>query len=116
MNQKVAFWLIPAAADRKVFQAIIARLAADYAAFAFTPHVTIYWGEYASDESPTEILEPAIQGISAFSLQCDRILYTDQFTKTLFVQFQPHPTLSQIAETIRSHSKHPLQNCTNFGR
>jgi hypothetical protein len=107
MNQKVAFWLIPAAADRDFFQETIDRLAQDYAAFSFTPHVTIYWGEYADDESLSEILEQAVRGISSFSLQCDRILFTDQFTKTLFVQFHPSTTLSQITQTIRSHSKHP---------
>ena len=107
MNQKVAFWLIPAAADRKFFQATIDRLAQSYAAFSFTPHVTIYWGEFASNEFLSEILEQAVRGISAFSLQCDRILSTDQFTKTLFVQFHPSTTLSQITETIRSQSKHP---------
>jgi 2'-5' RNA ligase superfamily len=107
MNQKVAFWLIPAAADRKFFQATIDRLAQDYAAFSFTPHVTIYWGEFADDESLSEILEPAVRGISSFSLQCDRLLYTDQFSKTLFVQFHPSTTLNQITETIRHQSKHP---------
>jgi len=107
MNQKVAFWLIPAAADRQFFQETIARLAQDYAAFSFTPHVTIYWGEFADDESLAEILESAVRGISSFSLQCDRILYTDQFTKTLFVQFHPSTTLSQITETIRNQSKYP---------
>lgn len=104
MSQKVAFWLIPAAADREFFQEIIDRLARDYDAFSFLPHVTIYWGEFSSDESPTEILEQAIQGIRSFSLQCDRILYTDQFTKSLFVQFHPSAVLSQIAAAIRSRA------------
>jgi len=107
MNQKVAFWLIPAAADRQFFQEVIDRLAENYAAFSFTPHVTIYWGEFADDESLTEILEQAVRGISTFSLQCDRILYTDQFTKTLFVQFHPSTILNQITETIRDRAKHP---------
>lgn len=107
MNQKVGFWLIPAAADRQFFQEVIDRLAENYAAFSFTPHVTIYWGEFADDESLNEILDRAVRGIKAFSLQCDRILYTDQFTKTLFVQFHPSTTLSQITETIRNQSKHP---------
>lgn len=113
MGQKVAFWLIPAAADRKFFQETIDRLAESYAAFSFTPHVTIYWGDFADNASLTEILEQAIREIKAFSLQCDRILYTDQFTKTLFVQFHPSKILSQITESIRSHSQPPADFSLN---
>ena len=113
MGQKVAFWLIPATADRIFFQDVIDRLAENYAAFAFTPHVTIYWGEFADDESLTEILEQAVREISAFSLQCDCVLYTDQFTKTLFVQFHPSKILSQITESIRNQSKYPSDYTLN---
>jgi hypothetical protein len=113
MGQKVAFWLIPATADRIFFQEVIDRLAENYAAFSFTPHVTIYWGEFADDASLTEILEQAVRGINAFSLQCDRVLYTDQFTKTLFVQFHPSIILSQITESIRNHSQSPADFTLN---
>ncbi|NHC37987.1 2'-5' RNA ligase family protein [Scytonema millei] len=113
MGQKVAFWLIPAAADRIFFQEVIDRLAENYAAFSFNPHVTIYWGEFGEDESLTEILEQAVRGINAFSLQCDRVLYTDQFTKTLFVQFHPRKILSQITESIRNHSQSPTDFTLN---
>jgi hypothetical protein len=40
-------------------------------------------------------------------LQVDRILYTDAFTKILFVQFHPSALLSRIAETMRRLSVQP---------
>ncbi|NEQ22951.1 MAG: cyclic phosphodiesterase-like protein, partial [Microcoleus sp. SIO2G3] len=53
MKTKVSFWLIPSDEDRSYFQEIINTLAQEYDAPAFTPHVTIYSGEYAQEESPT---------------------------------------------------------------
>lgn len=107
MKTKVSFWLIPSEEDRTFFQEIIDTLAQEYDAPVFTPHVTIYSGECASDESPSEILEQATLGIQSFSLKVDNILYSQEFTKILFVQFHPNSILSQISETIRSSLKTP---------
>ncbi len=107
MRTKVAFWLIPSAEDRIFFQETIDTLAREYDAPTFTPHVTIYSGEYAPDESLAEHIEKATQGVQSFSLIVDKLLYTDLFTKTLFVQFQPSAILSQISETLRLSSRQP---------
>ena len=105
MDTKVSFWLIPSEEDRAFFQEIIDNLAKEYDAPVFMPHVTIYSGEYTPEESPTELLENAIQGIQSFSLKIENLLYTDEFSKTLFVQFSQNSRLSQIAENLRCHSK-----------
>lgn len=113
MKTKVSFWLIPSDEDKAFFQEIIDTLSQEYDAPTFTPHVTIYSGEYASDESPAELLETAIQGVESFSLRVDQLLYTDEYTKTLFVQFHPNSLLSQISETLRSHSRTPSNFALN---
>ncbi len=102
---KISFWLIPSKEDKAFFQEIINRLAREYNAPTFTPHVTIYSGEYTSNDFSTELIEQATQGIQSFSLKVDRILYTEQFTKSLFVQFQPNQILSNISESLRYGSK-----------
>ncbi len=107
MNSKVSFWLIPKEEDRAFFQEIINTLSQEYDAPAFTPHVTIYSGEYSPDVSITELIEKAIEGVQDFSLKIDKLLYTDEFTKTLFVQFHPSAILSQISETLGRRSKKP---------
>ncbi len=109
MNTQVAFWLIPSAEDRAFFQGVIDTLAQDYDAPSFTPHVTIYFGAYGADESIEQLLDQAIQGIQPLSLQVDQLLYSDQYTKTLFVQFHPHSMLSQISETLRNKSKQSFE-------
>jgi 2'-5' RNA ligase len=105
LNTKVSFWLIPSAEDKAFFQKIIDTLAQEYDAPSFTPHVTIYSGEYAVDESPFELIENATQKVQSFSLKVDKLLYTEEFTKTLFVQFHQNTILNKISETIRYSSQ-----------
>ncbi len=107
LNSKVSFWLIPSEEDRVFFQEIVDTLAQEYDAPAFAAHVTIYSGECIPDESPDERIEKATRGVQRFSLKVDRLLYTDEFTKTLFVQFHPSAILSQISQTLHSSLKQP---------
>ena len=104
MKTKVSFWLIPSEEDRAFFQEIIDTLSLEYDAPTFTPHVTIYSGEYAPDESPAKLIEKATQEVSSFSLRVNKLLYTDEFTKTFFVQFQSSATLTKISETLQTNS------------
>ncbi|HEY9614092.1 cyclic phosphodiesterase-like protein [Allocoleopsis sp.] len=109
MNTKISFWLIPSEEDRAFFQEIVDTLAQEYDAPVFTPHVTIYSGECTPEESPSKLLEQATLGVQSFSLKVDKLLYTDEFTKTLFVQFYPNSLLSQISETLSSRSNNPSE-------
>jgi hypothetical protein len=37
----------------------------------------------------------------------DKLLYTDEFTKTFFVQFYSSAPLTKISETLKTSSKNP---------
>lgn len=113
MNTKVSFWLIPSEEDKAFFQQIIDNLSQEYDAPTFTPHVTIYSGEYAPDESPAELIEKATQDVQPFSLKVGQLLYTEEFTKTLFVQFDQSPILRHISDTLRRNSKKPSEFALN---
>jgi hypothetical protein len=104
MSTRVSFWLLPAEADRLIFESIIARLAQTYEAPVFAPHVTLYSGEYADHEEPSAILDQAIQGIDAVELTVDSIRITSAFTKTLFVQFISSEQLKMLSDRIRQLS------------
>lgn len=112
MKSKVSFWLIPSEDDKTFFKRIIDNLAQEYDAPTFTPHVTIYSGEYKPDES-LAVIEKAIHSVQSFSLKVDQILYTNSFTKTLFVQFQSNPILSNISKSIQTSSKPPSEFALN---
>ena len=109
----MSFWLIPSEGDKAFFQKIIDTLAQEYNAPSFTPHVTIYSDEYAPDESPVELIEKAEGEVQSFSLKVDKLLYTDSFTKTIFVQFYQSPILSKISETLQRSSKSPTEFTLN---
>ncbi|HEY9845090.1 MAG TPA: hypothetical protein V6D03_02735 [Candidatus Caenarcaniphilales bacterium] len=107
MKTKVAFWLIPSEGDRVLFQAVINTLSQRYDAPTFTPHVTIYLGDYAPDEFPAEVIAKAIQGVSSFSLKVAQLLYTEAYTKTLFIQFHPSAMLSNLSNALARSSSKP---------
>ncbi|NEP60768.1 MAG: cyclic phosphodiesterase-like protein [Symploca sp. SIO2G7] len=113
VNTKISFWLIPSEEDRVFFQRVIDNLAQEYDAPSFTPHVTIYSGEYTPDDNPVELIEQSIKKVKGFSLKVKKLGYTDEFTKTLFVQFLPCAVLSKISETIRSSSSRPFNYILN---
>lgn len=107
MQRHVSYWLIPTAAERGFYQDLINTLAQTHTAPTFVPHVTIYSGQSPADEKPLEIIQQSTRHLPGVRLQVDRILYTDTFTKTLFVQFHPSAPLSQLTETMRRLSAQP---------
>ncbi|NER51988.1 MAG: hypothetical protein F6J92_36170 [Symploca sp. SIO1A3] len=104
VNTKVSFWLIPSEEDRAFFQKMIDSLGQEYDAPSFTPHVTIYSGEHTPDDNIAELIEKSTKEVKSFSLRVEKLEYTEEFTKTLFVQFLPCAILTHISENIRSSS------------
>jgi hypothetical protein len=113
VQRHVSYWLVPAAAERAVFQDLINTLARLYNAPTFVPHVTLYAGESPADEQPLKIMAQATRAAHVVRLQVDRILYTAEFTKTLFVQFHPSPIVSQMTHTLRCLSTIPTAYALN---
>jgi hypothetical protein len=107
VQRHVSYWLVPAAAERAVFQDLITTLARRYSAPTFVPHVTLYSGESPPDERPLELMAQVLHAVHVVQLQVDRILYTAEFTKTLFVQLHPSPVLSQLTDALRHLSAMP---------
>ncbi len=63
VNTKVSFWLIPSEEDRAFFQKMINRLGQEYDAPSFTPHVTIYSGEYTPNDNIAELIEKSTKEV-----------------------------------------------------
>jgi Cyclic phosphodiesterase-like protein len=105
--QHMSYWLVPAAAERSFWQQLIDTLGRTYNAPAFVPHVTIYSGASAPQDNPLEIMTQATRDLHGIRLQVDRILYTEAFTKSLFVQFHPSAQLSGVTEALRRLSAQP---------
>lgn len=81
----IAFWLRPAAREAEALQQIIHALAERHDAPFFQPHVTLNAG-HMTEARALEILR-ASAARAPIRFAVDRLDYSDEFTKTLFVQF-----------------------------
>ena len=93
-QQVIAYWLIPAKAQRELFRAIIRILARQTGGPQFEPHVTIFVATNAK-KSPREIL-PQIN-ILPVRLRVDGMGVSGAFTKTLFVRLHPERALDDLS-------------------
>ncbi len=96
----IAYWLIPAEPARSFFQSVINDLAQRHDAPVFEPHVTIFVGANRVGAAERALSEVAREwrSINLKTLEIDQ---SDEFIKTLFVQFALNRRLRQINKTIR---------------
>ncbi len=101
----VAYWLVPAEPTRSFFASTIAELAARFDAPLFEPHVTIYAAGKGED-IPAEILSHPPADCDPFRFSVRNIQCSDEFTKTVFVQFEQSPPLSALCRALQQESSH----------
>ena len=96
----IAYWLIPSEPACSFFQRIINDLARRYDAPVFEPHVTIHVGADQAD--------PAEKALGAAANECKFVRlaplgidHSDEFIKTLFVQFAMSAELWKINDIVR---------------
>jgi hypothetical protein len=99
----VTYWLIPAEPERNYFRTLIEDLSARFDAPVFEPHVTLYVTE-PGNENPAGVLRETFRNIEPPRLSITAINYSDEFTKTLFVEFQPDDLLASLNEKLRAGS------------
>jgi 2'-5' RNA ligase len=99
----LTYWLIPAEPMRSYFSGMISDLARRFNAPLFEPHVTLYVTE-SGNESPREVLKETLRNIKPPSLSVTAINYSDEFTKTLFVEFRPDESLARLNAKLRAGS------------
>ena len=102
----VAYWLVPAEPAKAFFVDTIASLAARLDAVVFEPHVTIHVTEDRLEE-PAIMLRRAFPSCSPYRLKVRNIDSSDEFTKTVFVQFESDARLTRLTENFRRASVSP---------
>jgi Cyclic phosphodiesterase-like protein len=96
----IAYWLIPLEPAHSFFQRTINDLARRYDAPVFEPHVTIHVGVDRADAAE-KTLRCAARECTLIGLTQFGIDQSDQFIKTLFVQFAMSAELRKISDIIR---------------
>ena len=96
----IAYWLIPSEPALGFFRRIINDLARRYDAPLFEPHVTIHVGADRSD-AVDKALREAAREYKLIRLTPLGIAQSDEFIKTLFVQFGASAELRRDSDIIR---------------
>lgn len=104
---RYSFWLLPTETERATYQDLIAQLAQTYNGPVFVPHITIYSGAFDPDTSPERILSQNQTRFSSYTLQVDCLRYTELFTKSFFIQFNPSQPLEAFSDTLRAQALPP---------
>jgi hypothetical protein len=104
----IAYWLIPSEPAHSICYQIINDLAGRCDAPVFEPHVTIYVGADRVDAAKNA-LEAAARKCKLIELTPVRIDQSDEFIKTLFVQFAVNAELRKINGIIRDAANDSLQ-------
>lgn len=99
----LTYWLIPAEPARSHFRSLIQDLAGRFDAPVFEPHVTLYVTE-PGNEDPAAVLGETFRNIKPRCLSITAINYSDEFTKTLFVEFAPDESLARLNGKLRAGS------------
>lgn len=106
-EQIVTYWLCPAEPARSEILAIIRDLAARFDAPIFEPHVTLCVAKI-NGENPESVLSTALIGRAEYRLAIRGVEYSGEFTKTLFVQFEPSPEVTRLSEDLKRASASPV--------
>jgi 2'-5' RNA ligase len=105
-EQIITYWLCPSEPARSELSAIIRDLAARFDAPAFEPHVTLSVAKPEA-ENPSAVLNEVAPSERTFRLIVRGLDYSDEFTKTLFIQFAPDPALARLNDELRRASASP---------
>lgn len=106
MKTAVAYWLVPARAERELFSTIIRILAEELDAPRFEPHLTLF--------STTQDYKSAAKRLKEFnagplSLPIRDVQFSATFTKTLFVRFRPSAALNRFVSLMQRNAGEPLK-------
>jgi hypothetical protein len=108
VNERVSYWLIPAEPDGEHFLEIICEMAGWFHETpVFNPHVTVYSGPLDPRDDVETILAAAAVGIAEVTLRARGIGRSEEFTKSLFVEFESSSVVTQISDRLKNGSATP---------
>ncbi len=101
----IAYWLIPSAPRRNFFSTLITELAQRFDAPIFEPHLSIFV-EPASDAHARRVIKEVAADFGQIRMSVVGVRFSEEFFKTVFVQFSASAAVAQLSAAIQSHSVH----------
>ncbi|HTQ94700.1 MAG TPA: 2'-5' RNA ligase family protein [Streptosporangiaceae bacterium] len=92
-------WLVPAAGpERDRLAGVIARLAAEHAAPAFAPHVTLAGVVESPADAAAGVLGRLVAGVPPFEVRLTAVGSEPEFFRSLYLRAEPDATLTALHE------------------
>lgn len=97
----ISFWAIPVEDEIIILKNIIKSLSEKLKTPIFLPHITIYAG-YCKASKAVTIIDNISTNYNAFNIKVKRIDYSDEITKTLYIDFYESKSLTRIYNFIKA--------------
>ncbi len=98
---RMSYWLIPETSFRSGLQQVIDNLAESYSGPTFVPHITVSVSTESSPQVALQVLQQAADKIAPLMLNPAELLFSRQFTKSCFLQFDLNAGLIQLSDFFR---------------
>lgn len=99
MERKLTYWLLPTEDFRIPLQEIINRLADEFQAPRFAPHITLHSDNAPVDEAITRFSQ-AVADVKALTLPVTGVRNSAVLTRTLFIEFAVTPRLQGMHDSL----------------
>ncbi len=96
----ISIWLTPAEEDSKYLQNIITDLASEYEAPVFSPHCTLFSPADLEAKELETILEQVAEGFAPLYITIDKLNYTSNIWKTIFIELEKSSELEQLQQRL----------------
>jgi len=98
-----AIWSLFEKNDKEYLSHIISKLSNQYKSQIFTPHVTVYGLVDTSLEKLDKIILDSINGIKSFNIKKNTISFSEDFWKSLFIDFHSNENMLKINKHLTKH-------------
>ncbi|MBO0720921.1 MAG: hypothetical protein J2P41_08860 [Blastocatellia bacterium] len=105
ITEKLSVWLSPHATDYAALASIITGLSERYGTFNFEPHLTLYSGVCNEREVLQGAINENLIGVEPIALRIAGVHASQEFFKSLFIEFEECSRLSELNRKIKSALK-----------
>ncbi|MCM2357319.1 MAG: hypothetical protein NDI77_04170 [Geobacteraceae bacterium] len=99
-TRSAAVFLTPAADDYRYAEGLIRELSAKLDAPLFEPHLTLCSGVTAEPGLLIRVVAEAARGLAPLTLRVRRIGCTEEYFRSIFIEFEPDPVLAGLHERL----------------
>ena len=105
-------WFLFDKSDQEYISQIMKELSNQFSCPAFIPHITAHGLIDSKFDEIDKIISNSIKGIKSFFIKKNKVSFSDDFWKTLFIDISPNKNLTEINQKLKD--KIPLVQKYDF--